>query len=335
MKHVGPVCAVFLCLVAAQALADHGDMILNEWNAVAAGGFLAGDDYRDDTTKVDPYWATFHGMPDGRIEGNGGNWIELVVIADRLNIQGWQLRWAETDANSTDGSDPWYGNASVEQGIITFSPTAAIWSDLRKGTILTISEKHDLYVDTDWDGGGDDRNFTNGIDVGDTDVWDVNIPLRTDTSYNPLPRAPESPAADWWIHVSSRWEQPHGADALLTTVTNVHGDGPGDFSVGPDDWQLSIYDAAGTLIYGPIGEDITDFGNFPGGIDEEEAGRLEADPNATVDNDDYDDVTSTTFGAPNEWGGTLQQFHDLRVPEPASLLLLAAGVPLAIRRRRP
>ena len=92
MKLGWSLCGVVLCLLAAQAIADQGDLILNEWNAVSADSYLAGGSYKVDTTKEDPHWATIPGLPDGRIEGNGGNWIELVVIQDHLDIRGWQLR---------------------------------------------------------------------------------------------------------------------------------------------------------------------------------------------------------------------------------------------------
>ena len=327
-----------LCLLSVgAAAAGSADLILNEWNAVGAGDYLAGGSYKVDPSKGDPYWASLPQMPDGRIEGNGGNWVELVVIADHLDIRGWQLRWAETGsgADDTNGADLWYGDSSVEQGILTFHPMADLWADLRKGTIITISEKHDLYVDTNWDEEFDDRNFTRGIDEEDTDVWDVNINLRTDTSYRPMPGDLSNPAADWWIHVSTRCEQGQPCtDRLIDTETNVDGDEPGDFSVGPDDWQMRIYDAQGVPVHGPVGERIYTFGEFDGSINDEEAGRLEADPSGDVDNDDYDDVTSTTFGAPNEWGSRYQDFRSLRVPEPASLLLLALAAPAALRRRR-
>lgn len=320
---------VFVIFAAEPSSAPAG-LVLNEWNAVASNRYLAGGSYSDDLTKEDTYWRTIPGMPDGRIEGNGGNWIELVVVEDHLDIRGWELRWAETDATDTVGTDLWYGNASVEQGIITFSLTATLWSDLRRGTMITISEKSSIYVDTDWD--GEDRNFTDGLDAADPDV-DVTIDLSTDPSYNPMPSDPDHLNADWWIHVSSRGEQSE-VNPILTTVTNVSGDGPGDFSVGPADWELAVFNDSGTKVFGPIGEAIDFFGEFPGGINGEEAGRLEADPAADVNNDYYDDVTSTTFGHPNEWGGNVQNFYNLRIPEPITLLLICIGAPLVLRQRR-
>lgn len=322
--------AIFQCctvlawcgLFAPLATPVHGQaLIVNEYNCVGSGDYLAAGNYREGVppvlteVKEDTYFRTYidsaddqiiNGSNNGRIEGNGGNWIELVVREDHLNIQGWQLRWAETDntvATGANGTNLWYGAGNIEQGIITFA-NASIWSDLRAGTILTISEKKAVYIDTDWDTEGDDRNFTDGLDAGDPEV-DLMIDLATDLSYDPF-------GGDWWIHISTREEQDTGT-LLVTTVTNVTGDSPGEFSVGPSDWQVSIFNAANTLVYGPIGEAITNFGSFPGGINDEEAGRLEANPSqANLNNNHYDDVTSTTFGQPNEWGATVQNFQLLR-----------------------
>jgi hypothetical protein len=60
----------------------------------------------------------------GFFQANGGNWIELAVIADHLDIRGWTLEWH---------------NGDPDQGTIFFQ-NHAIWSDLRSGTIITIRE---------------------------------------------------------------------------------------------------------------------------------------------------------------------------------------------------
>ncbi len=286
---------VILCLSCSTLEAT--SLILNEYNAVNNDDFL-GD---LGSGKVD---STL-----GRIMGNGGNWIELVVVQDMLDVRGWQLRWAETGADNTNGTDIWYGDSGVEQGIITFS-NDPFWSNLRAGTILTVSEK---------------GLFDTEDELGNT----IQVDLSTDTSFDPL-------NDDWWIHISTRDEQA-GAQPLLTTVTNVDGDSEGDFSVGPDDWELSIYTNGDVLDFGPAGEDISGWGG--GGINGREAARLEADPSTLVTLDDYDDTTSTYFGVPNEWGSDplhVQDFSALRswVPEPASLSLLAlAGLGMLKRRR--
>lgn len=323
------LCALLTVLLIAQ-VGFAADVILNEFNAVAKNKYLDGGDYSDEPDKVDQYFGTVPGMPDGRIEGNGGNWLELAVITDNLDMGGWQLRWAEVGASDTDGSDIWYGDSDVEQGILFFSTTASIWSNLRKGTIITISQLKDIDVDTDWD--GPDRNFTNNVDPPDVDVV---IDLNTDTSYNPTPANP--PAGDWWIHISTKgeqdeYDQDNGYDRLIRTVTNVDGDEDGKFSVGDADWELTIVDDQGQTVFGPIGEDAP--GWDQGGINDEEIGRMEADPTDLAGIADFDDATTSSFGLPNEYGGDTQDFYSLRVPEPTVLLLIAAAVPAVIRRRR-
>jgi len=51
-------------------------VLLNEYNAVDPDRYLEG-------TGSDPYW--------GRVYGNGGDWFELVVVQDHLDLRGWQL----------------------------------------------------------------------------------------------------------------------------------------------------------------------------------------------------------------------------------------------------
>jgi hypothetical protein len=303
-------------------------LILNEYNAVTKSKYLDGGDY-EDSDKEDAYFASVPGLPDGRIQGNGGNWIELVVTQDHLDIRGWQLRWAETGASDTDGTNIWFGDSSVEQGILTFSQTASLWEDLRSGTILTIGQPKDIEVDTDFD--GPNRNFTDDDDADGS--WEVVIDLHTDTSFDPF-------SDDWWIHVSTKDEQDAfedgpGYDRLIRTVTNVDGDGPGKFSVGEQDWQLTITDDLGQPVCGPIGEDLSLWGG--GGINDKEIGKLEADPSALVGLGDYEDGTSSTFGQPNVWSGgdQVQDFSALRswVPEPCSALLMALGLSISCWRR--
>lgn len=82
-------------------------LILNEFNTVSAGNIPAGGD------------TTF-----GSKSGNGGNWVELVVTQDHLNIQGWKLDWS---------------NADPDSGNFLFTNNA-LWGDLRSGTIITVRE---------------------------------------------------------------------------------------------------------------------------------------------------------------------------------------------------
>jgi len=97
-------------------VSDPAILLLNEYNAVSGSNYLGGGD----GTASTPADTTL-----GRIEGNGGDWFELVVIEDRLDIRGWQFVIAE------DG---------VADVTLTLSQSA-LWSDLRSGTIVTIAEE--------------------------------------------------------------------------------------------------------------------------------------------------------------------------------------------------
>jgi hypothetical protein len=243
-----------LSLSLAPALPVHAaPMLLNEYNAVNADGFLGG-------SSPDPYF--------GFVMGNGGDWFEMVVITDRLDIRGWQLDLAE-------GAPP------VFDETLTFSQ-ALVWSDLRSGTIITVSE----------------------------DVLD-------DASYDPL-------AGDWWINANAS----DTGTGLLISASN--------FSTNNTNWQLTIRDSLGAVVFGPAGEGI-----FPvSGIGGDEVFKLETDPSdaITPTAPEYNDGSSSTFGAPNRWeANTLEQdFSALRsvVPEPASGLSLAVAACALIAARR-
>ncbi|MCK4661112.1 MAG: lamin tail domain-containing protein, partial [Phycisphaerae bacterium] len=86
------------------------DVILNEYNAVDEDKWL-------EAGAADTYW--------GRVEGNGGDWFELVVITDHLDMRNWELYMIDGDAYTTT---------------LTLT-NHDIWSDLRSGTIITISEE--------------------------------------------------------------------------------------------------------------------------------------------------------------------------------------------------
>lgn len=86
-----------------------GDLILNEFNATGDIFFLRNGG-------SDPFLGT--------VQGNGGNWVEIVVVTDHLDIRGWELEWR---------------NADPDSGSVIFQ-NHSIWSDLRSGTIITVRE---------------------------------------------------------------------------------------------------------------------------------------------------------------------------------------------------
>lgn len=95
------------------------DLILNEYNAVDSNDFLGGGDASADANGGRASDSHF-----GRVRGNGGDWFELIVVKDHLDIRGWQLDL--------------YENGALDETLtLTANP---IWEDLRAGTIITIAE---------------------------------------------------------------------------------------------------------------------------------------------------------------------------------------------------
>jgi len=142
--------AIATALPASMAAAQTGALIINEWNCVGSEKWLGNP---SDASCEGPAGFACSDESDaffGRIQGNGGNWIELVVTIDNLDVRGWQIRWAETGNNDGDGTNYWWGNGTVRHGIIEFS-NDPVWANLRAGTILTIIEKDaaDGGLDTD------------------------------------------------------------------------------------------------------------------------------------------------------------------------------------------
>lgn len=111
---------ILLLGIVPACVAGAADVILNEYNAV-------GDNDRLEDDASDPFW--------GRVDGNGGDWFETVIITDHLDMRGWSF-WV---VNDTDGPDE-------ELFVLTLTDDS-VWSDVRRGTILTVSE--DLRNNTD------------------------------------------------------------------------------------------------------------------------------------------------------------------------------------------
>ena len=94
--------------------AGSAELVLNEYNAVMGGQYLANE-------ASDGFW--------GRRVANGGDWFELVVIGDQLDMRGWRF-WVGNDV----------GGLTEESFVITLTDDG-LWSDLRSGTIITFSEE--------------------------------------------------------------------------------------------------------------------------------------------------------------------------------------------------
>jgi len=91
-------------------------IVLNEWNAVGEEGVLADGD-----------------PALGAVPGNGGDWLELVVVEDHLDLRGWSLQAQDREGPA---------------GTLRFRNDDR-FADLRRGTIITIAE--DLPEDPGYD----------------------------------------------------------------------------------------------------------------------------------------------------------------------------------------
>ncbi|HEX5043853.1 MAG TPA: CotH kinase family protein [Candidatus Polarisedimenticolaceae bacterium] len=104
----GPTLAPF---VHATPAAENRDLptriVLNEYNGVAPTRLLSG-------TGTDVFF--------GRVTGNGGDWFELVVVEDHLDLRGFQVRVRDNGVVTT----------------LTFTQ-APLLADLRSGTIVTVA----------------------------------------------------------------------------------------------------------------------------------------------------------------------------------------------------
>ena len=113
---------VALALVCAAFDAGAAPVIVNEFSAVAATQYLNGGSAAadvDGNPTADTYF--------GRVLGNGGDWLELVVIQDHTDLRGSALSIAEGTGT---------GRTTT---LLTFTQSS-LWSDLRAGTIVTVAE---------------------------------------------------------------------------------------------------------------------------------------------------------------------------------------------------
>jgi hypothetical protein len=110
------VVAALVAMSSAAQAVETKELILNEFNCVRA------DRQLDDGDGSDSVFGT--------VDGNGGNWIELVVTEDVDSLVGYTLFWANA------------GGGTNHNGTITFvDPNlTGDWDNLTAGTIITIME---------------------------------------------------------------------------------------------------------------------------------------------------------------------------------------------------
>jgi hypothetical protein len=323
-----PAVSFFGILISSPALAVvPNSVILNEANTVSSNSFLEDD-------KVDPVL--------GRLQGNGQNWLELLVVQgdelgggsfkNTIDMRGWKLEWSYNVGIDKQGA-----------GVVTFS-NDPLWGAVPTGTALTISEWQEVWYLTntpssvDPFGGLQQRGGINGLGNarGEDLVYDPQIHTLRDFSTNTSLRPASN---DWQINVfagernpdtsfrffnfSGTVTEPDGMDAdTAPDVFTIGVDNEaGIFPVNNDNWRLTIRDAANNVIQGPIGEGLT--GWIGGGLGSDEILKVESfavGTNPTVASylgtviGNYNAGSSSTFGQANVWssGGFTQDLSPLR-----------------------
>ena len=212
--------------------------------------------------------------------------MELVVTTDHLDISGWTLYWENDDvAGGGIGTSP------DERGFVKFT-NDALWTDLRAGTIITITESNS--VDEISDGG----------DTG------YDYDLSTDLSFQPI-------TGDWHINV-------HADESLLDVGTATqYFEGYSDVKVDNDAWRVALFDSSNTslaaavetavdrssldlttgLVGEFVGESAAGYGvnTGAGGINSKEVLANLGTPvtDGTSQAENYEDVDFSTFGREN------------------------------------
>jgi len=128
MKSIPHILAIGAGLMsAAAAQAQVGSLIINEYNAVGDAEFLP-------LVPAEPYKG--YDTHFGHVQGNGGNWVELVVAPTNplatVDIRGWSFQW-QNDELPLGPSD------LDDSGSFTFNNNP-IWSKVRAGTSIIIRE---------------------------------------------------------------------------------------------------------------------------------------------------------------------------------------------------
>ena len=223
--------------------ASQPSVVLNEYNGVSSTKFLTG------------------GAADarlGRIEGNGGNWFELVVtgsgvLGSTVDMRGFKIQISDV------GTGPRLADT------LTLSQST-FWQSVPTGTILTFTE---------------DNTLAGGLDT----VLNAENHLST---------------AGWaWSNI---WV---GDSSLVSSAVYVNGTSLS--TIGNDDTQVTILNAASGVVFGTCGEGLV---KIPS-VNSTSVYALQVDPSSGVipHVSTFAGFASSTFGRPNKIAdGTIQSF---------------------------
>lgn len=163
-------------------------LVLNEWNAVGPDKLLAeGDDAL------------------GVVAGNGGDWLELVVVQDGLDLRGWQLTLSHRNGDA---------------GTLVFQDHPLL-ADLPAGTLFTIAE--DLPEDLRFDPDGGDWRFH--LRAGAEGSGEVVSATPFDVSHREWQAVLRD--AEGWVRFGPVGEGLAPADGISGTEVGVLGVSPG------------------------------------------------------------------------------------------------------------
>ncbi|MBC2603395.1 putative Ig domain-containing protein [Puniceicoccus vermicola] len=270
-------------------------VLVNEYNAVDSdnflnGGVLAQDD--DGGVSSDPVF--------GRVEGNGGDWIELVVVGDggpgSVDLRGWTIALAD------NASSPFVAEEKIVLSQDSF------WSAVPSGSILTFTEKRASE-------GGFDTNL-DAFDQSDAEGWRWSNIWIGDGSL---------------IQFSDELTNGYSRDSETGEVSGV------SFSAN-DSW-IVLYNSDGEPVFGPVGEGIAPESGVGGTEVFELEGDPTPFTSPLVQAEDapqivqgYDDGSTSSFGRPNRWDGdsVIQDFTPFipgsSGPDPLSVYLSGFGL---------
>lgn len=255
-------------------------VILNEYNAVAALSFLNGGDLNADEDGAPASTDAFF----GRVQGNGGQWVEFVVVPENgssttLDMRGWKI---EIGTNT--------GSGFFARNTLVLSQNAN-WQAVPVGTILTFIDRNTAQGGRDSGFAIRDRRATLG------DIW-TNI----------------------WIGDTTHLDYTGPATNGYTLNAGV----VGGIIIDNDATQFRVRNASGAVVFGPAGEGIAPLAGTNSKEVLELEGHPTSSVTPTDKSSatafGYDDGASeSTFGLPNNWlDGTTprtQRFTTLSAPE--------------------
>lgn len=263
-------------------------VLVNEYNAVSASSYLNGGGELTDGEGGAASDAHF-----GRVEGNGGDWFELVVVGDDapgfVDLRGWAIEVA------LDAEFPFAADSIIRLSDHDY------WSAVPHGTILTFTEERASE-------GGMDTSLDH-IDRSDSEGWRWSNVWIGDSQL---------------IDYTSPQLNGYQVDAQSGSVSG--------FGTSGIRTQILLKDSSGEIVYGPAGEGVSPVGgvssrtvwHYGGDPRSSVSPHVTADPAGGIPGAGVSSVSS--FGHPNRWadGAEVQDF--LVFMSPFAQYVAAAGL---------